>query len=180
MAASSVPPTLQDSEAERRRLASDAAGCLSVAMFDSYGDGWGGGIMVIAHEGDNDSPGATSNSTTIVWSGTVKTGKYYSELVCGLDRGACFDIAVSADDYPSEVSWTVEAAAADGGASAAGGAPSTAQICLIAGPTASPTLTLGPTLTAAPTGECWPPGTVCFSASSWKEVEDGLGPGLFD
>ena len=170
-ATSVAPPTLEEWEKERRRLFGDTAGCLTVTMIDSYSDGWDGAEMVIKKEG----------AVAAAWSGTLADGNFQTEHVCGLDRGACFGITVTAGSYPSEVSWTVAAAAADGGATASGGAPETAaRICLVAGPTASPTLTPRPTLTPVPTGECRPPGTVCFAAVDWQEVEDGLGPDLFD
>ena len=79
--ASSVPPsTSQELEAERRRLAGDVAGCLTVTMVDSYEDGWNGAEMVIKEEG----------ATTTVWSGTLADGGLQTEHVCGLGRTACF------------------------------------------------------------------------------------------
>ena len=172
-ASSAVPPTATPEWwVEGRRLLGEVAGCLTVTFMDSYGDGWNGAEMAINKVGAN---------ATVVWSGTLAAGALQTEHVCGLDRDACYGITVTAGSYPSEVSWTVAAAGGDGGATAAGGAPETAaRICLVAGPTASPTLTPGPTLTPVPTGECWPPGTVCFAAVNWKEVYDGLGADLFD
>ena len=60
-----------------------------VAMFDSYGDGWNGGIL---HLGSFTATLASGYSATVTF--CLEPGVTYSPYVCG-------------DSYPDEISWTV-------------------------------------------------------------------------
>ena len=88
-----------------------------VAMFDSYGDGWNGGIL---HLGSFTATLASGYSATVTF--CLEPGVTYSPYVCG-------------DSYPDEISWAVgglsgghdsSCTGSSGSFTAGGGAPSSA------------------------------------------------------
>ena len=79
---------------------------VTIRLFDSYGDGWQGAEMVITDSSDN-----------VVFNGTVTTD--YTNVNSSPDgselivtdwplNDETYTVTVSADDFPSEVSWEIE------------------------------------------------------------------------
>ena len=85
--------------------------CVTIDMFDSFGDGWDSGTFVI-----NDALG------NFITSGTLASGSFGSVVNCLAD--GCYTISVGGSFFDTEISWTLNGV--DGG-SISGGSPSTAS-----------------------------------------------------
>lgn len=68
--------------------------CVTIEMFDSFGDGWDGAVYVIADE--NGVP---------LYSGTMLTGAYDADTFCLPD--GCYNLSVGGGFWDSEITWTL-------------------------------------------------------------------------
>jgi len=83
--------------------------CITIEMFDSFGDGWNGATYDITLDGVS------------VASGTLEDGEMGSDALCLAD-GCGYEITVGGGDYDTEITWTLNGV--DGG-SVSGNAPET-------------------------------------------------------
>ena len=67
---------------------------LHVQLFDSWGDGWNGGVMTI-----------TDVFGTVVFTGTMPSGNFAEGYFCAPD--GCYNVNVSGSSWASEISWSV-------------------------------------------------------------------------
>ena len=68
--------------------------CVDVQMFDSYGDGWNGGVYTLS-----------SVDGTVLGSGTIDVGSAATDSYCLAD--GCYTIDVVGASYAGEMSWSV-------------------------------------------------------------------------
>jgi len=68
--------------------------CVDVQMFDSYGDGWNGGVYTLS-----------SVDGTVVGTGTIDNGSAATDSYCLAD--GCYTIDVVGGSWSYEMSWTV-------------------------------------------------------------------------
>ena len=68
--------------------------CLEVQMFDSYGDGWNGGVYTLS-----------SVDGTVIGSGTIDLGSSATDTYCLAD--GCYTIDVVGASWATEMSWTI-------------------------------------------------------------------------
>ncbi len=99
------------------------AGCYTLNMYDSYGDGWNNSVFTI-----------TSNLGQNLWSGTLNSG-FSGTATFAIGGGACggnpncgFNITVGGGLWDAEVSWTLTDE--NGTAVASGFAPTSVSACL--------------------------------------------------
>ena len=109
--------------------------CLTFKMVDSFGDGW----SEATYYWQNTDTGEA------VATGTLTGTGYGTDQFCYNDVGECYVLAVTADTYPSEVSWSLELP--DGTVWLTGGASTTNYMCA---PTLSPTMSPVPTMSKMP------------------------------
>jgi hypothetical protein len=69
--------------------------CLTLQLFDSFGDGWNGGTYAVTDV----------NTSIIVTSGTMPTGSVYETVLC-LPNG-CYTITAGGGSFPEEMSWAL-------------------------------------------------------------------------
>lgn len=99
------------------------AGCYTVNMFDSFGDGWNGSVITM-----------TGPSATVVLSATFNTGFFGTQNFSLGGANCCpagftaFQISVTSGFFPNEVSWELVSSA--GIPVASGGAPANQTVCL--------------------------------------------------
>ena len=96
-----------------------------VKKYDTYADGWNGAVYTI-----------TNSAGKVEASGTLSSGASGSDEVCGLQI-ECYTMAVSAGDYPTEVSWTITQEGwwrGAGGAATTVGGICTHGMCTVVGP----------------------------------------------
>ena len=119
--------------------------CLTVKMYDSWGDGWGDGKWTWY-----------ATITGPIVTGNLKTGASDTAQICNVDPG-CYTFEVYLGEFSSEVSYSVSSSAdasevyvglTEGGNSWT----NTHEICVLARPTLSPSLSPVPTATYTPTG----------------------------
>jgi hypothetical protein len=109
--------------------------CLTFKMVDSFGDGWSGATYYWQNTDTGEAVGT----------GTLTGTGYGTDQFCYNDVGECYVLAVTADTYPSEVSWSLELP--DGTVWLTGGASTTNYMCA---PTLSPTMSPVPTISKMP------------------------------
>lgn len=72
---------------------------IAIELFDSFGDGFNGATFAIDAGG------------VVVAEGTLTDGFFSSTSLCLEERDACYNITVTDDNQPSEVSWAIVRAA---------------------------------------------------------------------
>jgi hypothetical protein len=103
-------------------------GCYSIFMYDMFSDGWDGSVFTF------------SQGATTIASGTLTTGDFaMQDFTVG--GGSCYPTCsgtdlpyhfiVSSDDFPSEVSWTIQDE--NGVNILTGGSPASVYFCVHAG-----------------------------------------------
>jgi hypothetical protein len=83
--------------------------CLTLQLFDSFGDGWNGATYSVAND-----------AGTVLYSGTLATGSTSSVSLCLPD--GCYSMYAGGGTFDSEISWSITGT--DAG-TASGGAPQT-------------------------------------------------------
>ena len=67
---------------------------LYVELFDSFGDGWNGGVMTI-----------TDVLGTVVFTGTMPSGSFADGYFCA--PNGCYNVNISGSSWASEISWQI-------------------------------------------------------------------------
>ena len=67
---------------------------LYVELFDSFGDGWNGGVMTI-----------TDVFGTVVFTGTMPSGSFADGYFCA--PNGCYNVNISGSSWASEISWQI-------------------------------------------------------------------------